>query len=154
MGNFITKISRPATNLIGISGGSSSGGAVLVPENTASVHLSIINGVMSADLQLSPDSGNRAVLHSNGLYVNTGSGLSPIFLKNSDFTTATQYINTALAGVQFLLWGSGTSFLKYNFANPSDSINEYQIYPSGGFNILINGFDVNNGNNYFFLIPK
>ena len=124
--------------------------------DTQSVHLSIINGILTADVKISPESGNGVSIHARGLYASGsgGSGGGKIYFTGNDFNTGTnQYDNAALAGLtEFVVWHRGLGFLLYDFTNPSNPDNEFEILPGGGINITIPGFDVHDGNNYFYII--
>lgn len=89
----------------------------------------------------------------NALVVVTSAsgGKKTIFVTGDDFEAGTNiYHNADIAGkteVQILMIGAG--FLKYNYADPNDPINEYTVAPNGDIEIIIPGFDVHDGNNYF-----
>lgn len=126
--------------------------------DTASVHLSFVNGVLSANVKISSESGNGVSVHTTGLFANVSGGGGgtggKLYFTGSDFNVGTnQYDNALLAGLtEFVVWHRGLGFLLYDFANPSNPENEFTILPGGGINITIPGFDVHDGNNYFYII--
>lgn len=95
------------------------------------------------------------IVSANALLIvnSSGGGNKTIFVKDTDFDAGTNtYINTDMAGKTIVVvFAIGFDFLKYNFANPSDTINEYAIRPGGGIDITIPGFDVHSSNNYFLI---
>jgi hypothetical protein len=137
----------------GSTGNNGNGGVVnfsLV--NTQSINLTMSNGVLRADLRVSPTSGNKAVVSADGLYVTQDTTIIK-YIQGSDFNAGTnRYDNSSLAGRSLQIWHRGLGFLLYNYDNPSDPNNEFSILPEGGFIITIPGFDVHDGNNYFHII--
>lgn len=128
--------------------------------DTSSIDMSFSDNKLSAVLKISSQSGNGAFITADGLYVSavgseggSGSGSSSvIFLTGDNFEPASNtYLNASLAGRTVKLWHRGLGELLYNVADPDDPINEIAQLPEGGVTITIPGFDVHDGNNYFYL---
>lgn len=123
--------------------------------DTASVDLTLQNSILSAVVKISPTVGNALQQLGNGLFVSNsgGGGGGLVLLKTgADFSTATRYDDVSLDGVQFQVWHRGLGFLIYDWSNPLNPANEFEVVVGGGFNITIPGFDVNAGDNYFYIL--
>ena len=127
--------------------------------DTTSIDMSFSNNKLSAVLKVSSQAGNAAFITADGLYVSSSSGggtgggtSSVIFLTGDNFEPSSNtYLNASLAGRTVKLWHRGLGDLLYNVADPNDPINEIAQVPEGGVTITIPGFDVHDGDNYFYL---
>lgn len=72
-------------------------------------------------------------------------GIIPI--TSADFATATQYVNSSLAGKSYELFlNDASTFIKYEA--------EWQYLPVGGFEILLPGFDATENNYDIYILLK
>jgi hypothetical protein len=139
-------------NIVGASASGAGGGLALSVLDTRSVDLTYTNNLLAAELRISGQFGNAALINADGLYVPNASSILK-FLKSSDFTAGTnKYEDFTLAGKPLKVYHRGLGFLLYNYENANDPANEFMLLNNGGFEITIPGFDVHDGNNYFYLI--
>jgi hypothetical protein len=142
-----------ADELVLPSAGVGSGNAFsLQVIDTSSVDLSYSNGELSAQVKLSPTVGNILQILDGGLFASSSASKTIKLVRGSDFSSATQYDDPSLVGTTFEVWHRGLGYLLYNREDEDDPLNEYDELVGGGFNITIPGFDVNVGNNYFYII--
>ncbi|MBI2283318.1 MAG: hypothetical protein HYU71_06395 [Bacteroidetes bacterium] len=135
----------------GLSGSLS--GITLGILNTRSINLTLVNDTLSANTNVSNVSGNALTVLTDGLYVTQASTGTSKFIRSDAFTTSTQYNDVSLKDKQFVVTYRGYGELYYNWANPSDPLNEFQLVGTGGFNITIPGFDVTlDPNNTFHIL--
>lgn len=122
--------------------------------DTSSVNLTLVNNVLSAVMRISSYPGNTIQLLPDGIFSSgsAGSGKTVKLITGADFTNATQYDDLSLFNTNFEVWHRGIGYLLYDRENPANPLNEYEVIETGGFNITIPGFDVNEGNNYFYII--
>jgi hypothetical protein len=120
--------------------------------DTASVDLTFENSVLSADAKISQAAGNNISVLSDGLFAKSGTEFkwvtTPMFNGN-----ANTYNDASLAGRALQIIYKGYGPLWYDPTDPDNAngLNEWQPVETGGFKILIPGFNVNTANNYFLV---
>lgn len=133
------------------SGSGSGGSGTVSPSlgimDTNSIDLTFGGNILSAVLRVSAQSGNAATINNDGIYVSSGAASSELTLtiKGTDFT-GMSYNNNALAGKDLTVYHRGLGFLYYKTGDPD---NEFELIPTGGFTLLIPGFDPTDGLNLF-----
>jgi hypothetical protein len=120
--------------------------------DTASVDLTFENSVLSADTKISQKNGNVISVLSDGLFATGGTTIKLVTTAMFNGSNDT-YNDATLQGRPLQLFYRGEGFLIYDADDPTNAngLNEWQPVSTGGFKILIPGFNVNTANNYFYL---
>lgn len=156
-----TSTGKSSVQGIGNSSLAGGGGAIISPSSsftlmvldTATIDLSLSGNRLSADAKISQTTGNRLVAAADGLFVAPVTDQKIYFVTGADFEAGQNiYNNAAMAGKDVIVHHRGLGYLLYNPEDPDDPQNEFRILNTGGIEITIPGFDVHEGNNYFFII--
>jgi hypothetical protein len=119
--------------------------------DTESIHLTYINGILSAELKVSTLYDNGIQVLPDGVY---GKGKPQrIYVSGDDFEPGTnQLLNYILTADSVIgVWYRGLGFLMYNPDDNEDPDNEFKFI-NGGLEICIPGFNVHEGNNFFYVM--